>query len=477
MNYETLIGLEIHCELLTNTKIFCSCKNEFGSDVNTQCCPVCLGLPGSLPVLNKKVLKYGVMAGLAFNCEIARKTKMDRKNYFYPDLTKAYQISQFDIPLCSEGYVEVETENKEAKKIRIRRIHIEEDTGKSLHDATGDTLLDFNRCGVPLIEIVSEPDMSSADEAYKFLEKLKETLLFTNISDVKMEQGSLRCDVNINMIREDGVKSNIVELKNLNSFKAAVKAIEFEEKRHKELLEKGENTVRETRRWDDTENKTISMRSKESVQDYRYFPEPDVVDIYIDDEFMKEARESIPELPEQKRNRFINEYSLPEYDAKILTASKEMSLYFEEMLKLYNEPKTVSNWIMTELMRRMNDENISLNELKFEMTDFAQLLKVIGEGKINNNAGKKVFRIMFETGKKPEDVIKEEGLVQMQDEGAIKEIVQKVLDENPQSIIDFNNGKDKALGFLVGLIMKQSKGKANPQIVNKLIMDIIKENK
>ncbi|SHJ46997.1 Asp-tRNA(Asn)/Glu-tRNA(Gln) amidotransferase subunit GatB [Tepidibacter formicigenes] len=473
MSYKTIIGLEIHAELLTNTKIFCGCKNEFGANVNTNCCPVCLGLPGSLPVLNKKVLEYGIMAGLSFNCDIARETKMDRKNYFYPDLTKAYQISQYDIPLCSNGYIEIEKEDKSTKKIRIRRIHIEEDTGKSLHDMSGDTLLDYNRSGVPLIEIVTEPDMNSPEEAYKFLEKLKEVLLFTNVSDVKMEQGSLRCDVNVNIVREDGLKSNIVELKNLNSFKAALKAMEYEEKRHKELLENGENTVRETRRWDDSQNKTISMRSKESVQDYRYFPEPDVVDIKISEEFINDVKENLPELPDAKRARFIKEYSLPDYDAKVLTGSKEISNYFEEVVKEFNDPKMISNWIMTELLRRVNDEGITLNDLKFNINDFAYLLKVISQGKINNNAGKKVFREMFETGKKPEDIIKEKGLAQIQDEGAIKEIVINILNENMQSVEDYKNGKDRALGFLVGQVMKASKGKANPQIVNKLIIESI----
>lgn len=473
MNNKTLIGLEIHAELLTNTKIFCGCKNEFGADVNTHCCPICLGLPGSLPVLNEKVLEYGIKAGLAFNCEIAKHTKMDRKNYFYPDLTKGYQISQYDIPLCSDGYIEIEKEDGSTKKIRIRRIHIEEDTGKSLHDTTGDTLLDFNRSGVPLIEIVSEPDMNSPEEAYLFLEKLKETLLFTEISDVKMEQGSLRCDVNINIVREDGVKSNIVELKNLNSFRGAQKAAEFEEIRHKELLEKGENSLRETRRWDDMNNKTISMRSKESVQDYRYFPEPDVVDIVIDQEFIDYVKENMPELPQQKRERFIKEYNLPKYDANILVSNKEIADYFENVVDLFNDPKMVSNWIMTELLRRINDEGITIDEIKFSIDDFANLLKTISEGKINNNAGKKVFREMFETGKKPEDIIKEQGLVQIQDEGAMKSIVEEVVRGNMQSVEDYRNGKDRAIGFLVGQVMKASKGKANPQMANKLVIECI----
>lgn len=468
---KTIIGLEIHCELSTKTKIFCGCKNEFGADVNTKCCPVCLGMPGALPVLNEKVLEYAIKAGSALNCEISLSSKMDRKNYFYPDLTKGYQISQYDIPLCHDGYILVKDEEGKDKKIRIQRIHIEEDTGKSLHDVTGESLLDFNRAGVPLIEIVTHPDMSSSNEAIQFLEKLKETLMYIEVSDVKMEQGSLRCDVNINIKDENDSRTNITELKNLNSFKAAQKAMEFEEKRHKELLSQNLNTKKETKRWDDTTSSTILMRSKESVNDYRYFPEPDIVDINLSKEYVDEIKKSLPELPSQKRERFIKDFSIPEYDANILTSQKEIANYFEDMIKLFNDPKMISNWIMTELLRRMNDEDILLDDLKFTKEDFSNLLKTINEGKINNNAGKKVFRVMFEEGKKPEEIIKDLGLIQIQDEDAMLGFVKEAIEKNPQSIEDYKNGKDRAFGFLVGQVMKISKGKANPQTVNKLLKE------
>lgn len=473
MSYETIVGLEIHVELSTNTKMFCSCKNEFGGQVNQNTCPVCLGMPGSLPVLNKRALEYAIMAGIAFNCNIAKDCKMDRKNYFYPDLTKGYQISQYDIPLCYDGYLEIENEKEEKKRIRIQRIHIEEDTGKSLHDPNGDTLLDYNRAGLPLIEIVTHPDISSPYEAQAFLEKLKETLLFLGISDVKMEQGSLRCDVNINMKKDENTKTNISELKNLNSFRNAVKALEFEQKRHASLLDEGLNTKKETRRWDEDKQETIHMRSKENVQDYRYFPEPDIVDISLTDEDITNIKNNLEELPDEKRQRFMKDYQIPEYDAKVLTSSREVSSYFEDIAKAIDNKKLVSNWIMTELLRRTKDEEISLDELKFTKQDFIELLKLISDSKINNNAGKKVFRKMFEDGKKPMDIVKEDGLLQVGDESEIKQMVQAVLDQNEASINDYKNGKDRAFGFLVGQVMKASRGKANPQIVNKLLKEIL----
>lgn len=471
MSYKTIVGLEIHSELMTESKVFCDCKVEFGGDSNTNCCPICLGLPGTLPVLNKRVLEFGIRAGLAFNCNIAKETKMDRKNYFYPDLVKGYQISQYDMPLCEKGYVEIDIEEG-TKKVRLIRIHIEEDTGKSIHSNDGGSLLDYNRSGVPLIEIVTEPDINSGEEAQTFLENLKSILKYIEVSDCKMEEGSLRCDVNVNVIDEDkDIKTTVTEVKNLNSFKAVAKAIDYETNRHIALLKAGKDAIRETRRWDDMKNETIVMRVKEGVADYRYFPEPDIVGMEIEDNWIKEIRDNLPELPHIKKDRFVSEYDIPVYDAKVLTATKALADFYEETVKYSKDPKQVSNWIMGDVLRRVKDEDIDIEDLRFTAKDLADLINLINEGKISNNIGKKVLRTMFEEGKDPNTVVKEKGLIQINDEDELNKIVDEVLDKNPQSIEDYNNGKDRALGFLVGQVMKATRGKANPQMVNKMLRE------
>jgi len=399
--------------------------------------------------------------------------KMDRKNYFYADLVKGFQISQHEIPLCEEGYIEIELEEG-TKKIGLNRIQIEEDTGKLMHTDSGDTLIDFNRSGVPLIEIVTKPDMNTPEEARLFLEKLKSTLKYIEVSDCKMEEGSLRCDVNINVIDlETGAKTNITEIKNLNSFKSAVKAMEYEEKRHIQLLKEGKNTVRETRRWDELKNETITMRVKYGIDDYRFAIEGDLAPIEISEEWIGEIKNNLPELPHDKKERFIKEYGLSAYDAGVLTASKELASFFEETVKHIDDAKLVSNWIMVDVLRRLKDEELEIQDTMLTPERLAKLISLVKSGKINNNTGKKVLKEVFETGKDPEEIVKEKGLIQISDESQILEIVEKVLSENQQSIIDYKNGKDRALGFLVGQVMKASKGKANPQLVNKMILDLI----
>lgn len=469
MSYETIVGLEIHVELSTKTKAFCSCENSFGGEPNTRVCPVCLALPGAMPVLNRNVLNYAVMAANALNCKINNKSKFDRKNYFYPDLTKGFQITQNDKPICENGYLEIEVGNQK-KKIGIFRIQMEEDTGKSLHTEEGETLMDYNRCGVPLIEIVTKPDMSSGQEARAFLEKLKNTLTFLGISDCKMEEGSLRCDVNVNIKdKESGKKTAVTEVKNINSFRGVEKAIDFEVQRHKKILEENIDEIRTTRRWDDAKNETILMRVKYTVSDYRFAPEGDLPPVVISDDDIKEILSHMPELPDAKKERFKKEYNLNEYDSNILTSSKELSEFFEKIAKEFDDYNMLSNWTLTEILRRIDIENNEKFELPFEYKEFIELLKAIKSNKINNNAGKKVLREMFETGKKCNEIIEDLGLVQISDSSEIEKIVDKVLSSNPQSIEDFKNGKNRALGFLVGQVMKESHGKANPQIVNKLL--------
>lgn len=470
--YEVIIGLEVHAELSTNTKIYCNCSTKFGADPNTHCCPICTGMPGTLPVLNEKVVEYAVKAGLATNCTIAKFSKQDRKNYFYPDLPKAYQTSQYDLPLCEHGHIDIDVEGTK-KTIGITRIHIEEDAGKLIHDAyTGATLVDMNRCAVPLIEIVSEPDIRSAKEAVLYMQTLKGILEYLEVCDCKMQEGSLRCDVNLS-VRPIGETrfGTRTETKNLNSFKAIENCINFEIKRQIEVLENGGKIYQETRRFDDAKGIGYAMRTKEDAHDYRYFPEPDLAPIVLSEEYIKEISDSLPEMPHVKKERYIKEYGLPEYDANILTSSKYTAKYFEDTVKICENAKSASNWIMGDFSRMLNERELAINECRVTPENLAHLIILIDRGTISSAIAKKVFEEMFETGEDANTIVDKKGLVQMSDEGAIKGIVIKVLENNTQSIADYKAGKDKALGFLVGQIMKETKGKANPQIVNRILLE------
>ncbi len=471
-DYEVVIGLEVHSELSTKTKIFCSCPTEFGGEPNTHCCPVCMAMPGALPVLNKRVVEYAIKAGLATNCNIAHVSKNDRKNYFYPDLPKSYQISQYDMPLCRNGYVEIET-NDGPKKIRLVRIHIEEDAGKLNHDEYGrGSLVDLNRAGVPLIEIVSEPDMRSTEEVDSYLKKLKSILEYIEVSDCKMQEGSLRADVNVS-VRKKGAKKfgTRTEMKNMNSFRSITRAIEYEAQRQIEVIENGGKIEQETLRWDEVSGKTFSMRDKEDAQDYRYFPEPDLAIINISDEMIEDIRKSLPEMPESRRERYVKELGLPEYDSNILTSSKYLSDLFENATKVCNNPKAVSNWIMTDITRILNEEEKEPNEIPFTAEQLGELVTLIDKGTISSKIAKQVLEELFKNPKSPQDIIKEKGWIQISDESAIKEVVLKILEANPQSIVDYKAGRDRALGYLVGQAMKETKGKANPQMLNKMFLE------
>lgn len=472
MAYETVIGLEIHAELATKSKIYCSCSTEFGGDVNTHTCPICTGMPGVLPVLNKKVVDFAIKAGLAMNCDITPYGKQDRKNYFYPDLPKAYQTSQYDLPVCVNGHLDVEVDGK-TRRIGITRIHIEEDAGKLIHDRYADSsLVDYNRCGVPLIEIVTEPDMRSPEEARVFLETVKSILEYIEVSDCKMQEGSLRCDVNLS-VRPEGQKEygTRTEMKNINSFRSAVRAMEFERARQIDLIDYGEEVVQDTRRWDDAAGKSYEMRSKEEAHDYRYFPEPDLVPIVIDKEWVERIRESLPELPEARKARYIADYNLPSYDAWFITSSRKLADYFEETIKEGAAPKAVSNWIMGDISKMMREND--LEEIPFKPTYLAKMITLIEKGTISNTAGKKVLSALFEEEKDPEIIAKEKNLIQVNDESALIPIVQKIIDDNPQSVADFKAGKEKAMGFIVGQAMRATKGAANPQVMNKLVRELL----
>ena len=471
-DYEMVIGLEVHCELSTNTKLFCSCLNKFGGEPNTQCCPVCMGMPGSLPVLNERAVEYAVKAGLATNCSIEKNSKNDRKNYFYPDTPRAYQISQFDKPLCYEGYVTIDTDDGE-KTIRIERIHIEDDAGKLNHDEFGrGTFVDLNRAGVPLIEIVSKPDMRSAEEAEKYMRKLKSIFEYIEISDCKMQEGSLRADVNVSVRKKGETKFGTrTEMKNMNSFRSIVRAINYEAERQIEELENGNIIEQESLRWDDISGRTFPMRDKENADDYRYFPEPDLVSIKLTDEYIENIRKELPELPESRRKRYIEEYDLSEKAANFITSSKYYSILFEDSIKICNNPKTVGNMIMSDIARILNEREEEPDELKITGKELGELVSLIDKGTISSAIAKKVLEELFNEVKMPSKIIEEKGWIQISDEGAIKEVVMKILENNPQSIADYKAGKDRALGFLVGQAMKETKGKANPKMLNEMFLE------
>lgn len=472
--YETVIGLEVHVELATKTKIFCGCSTAFGGRPNSHTCPVCTGMPGSLPVLNKRVLEHAVAVGLATNCAITRYCKFDRKNYFYPDNPQNYQISQLYLPICRNGYVEIETEQG-VKKIGIHEIHMEEDAGKLIHDEWEDcTLVDYNRSGVPLIEIVSEPDMRSAEEVIAYLEKLRLIIQYLGASDCKLQEGSMRADVNLS-VREVGTEvfGTRTEMKNLNSFRSIARAIEGERNRQIDLLEAGEKVVQETRRWDDAKETSYAMRSKEDAQDYRYFPDPDLTPISISDEFLEEIRGRQPEFRTEKMKRYRETFDLPDYDIEIITGSKHMADIFENTVALGAQPKKVSNWLMVETLRILKERELDPEDITFSPAHLAKLIALTDSKAINSTVAKEVFEVMFAEDVDPEAYVEEKGLKMVSDEGALRKTVEEVIAANPQSVEDYRNGKDRAIGFLVGQTMKAMKGKADPASVNKLLKELL----
>ena len=476
MNYEITVGLEVHAELNTATKIYCGCKNAFGSEVNTNCCPICTGMPGTLPTLNEKVVEYAVKMGHALNCRINPVSKQDRKNYFYPDLPKAYQISQFDIPLCENGYLDViMDEEGNTKRIGVTRIHIEEDAGKLLHDESfAGSLVDFNRCGVPLIEIVSEPDMHSSAEAKAYLETIKSILQYIDISDCKMQEGSIRCDINVSVRKPGEPLGTRCEMKNVNTFSGAVRAIEYEANRQIGVLEAGGTIHQETRRWDDAKGMNFLLRSKEDSHDYRYFPEPDLLTIVVEEETIQRLKDELPELPNKKLKRYMDSYALPHFDANLLTENMEKAAFFEACVaKDCCKPKNVANWLLGDISKVLNEKNLTLADTSLTPEKLTDMIVLIEKGTISVTAGKTVLDEMFFTDKKPEDIVKEKGLAQISDTGALEAIVKSVLDANEKSINDYKNGKTNVIGFLVGQCMRQSKGQGNPSIIKELIEKLI----
>ncbi|MGN0375176.1 MAG: Asp-tRNA(Asn)/Glu-tRNA(Gln) amidotransferase subunit GatB [Butyrivibrio sp.] len=473
--YETVIGLEVHVELATKTKIFCGCSTAFGGAPNTHTCPVCTGMPGSLPVLNKQVVEYAAAVGLATNCKITQNCKFDRKNYFYPDNPQNYQISQLYLPICRDGHVDIELPDGTVKPVRIHEIHMEEDAGKLVHDDWEDvSLVDFNRSGVPLIEIVSEPDMRSAEEVIAYLEKLRLIIQYLGASDCKLQEGSMRADVNLS-VREVGATEfgTRTETKNLNSFSAIARAIEAERDRQIDLLESGQPVIQETRRWNDDKEYSYAMRSKEDAQDYRYFPDPDLVPVYISDEWLEEIRSRQPEFKTEKMKRYKEEFGIPDYDINIITDSKKLADIFEQATAICNKPKKVSNWLMVETMRILKEKNMDVTDITFSPENLAKLVNLTESGAINSSVAKEVFEKIFDENIDPDRYVEEHGLKQVNDEGALRKAVEEVVASNPQSVEDYRNGKEKAIGFLVGQTMKVMKGKANPGMVNDMLKEIL----
>lgn len=480
--WETVIGLEVHVELKTDSKVFCSSAAAFGADPNTHVCPVCLGLPGALPVLNEKALEYAIMAGLAMNGQISEYSKWDRKNYFYPDLPKAYQISQYDLPIVRGGYIEFEMDGQ-IRRVNITRAHLEEDTGKLTHAGgvaeSASSVIDFNRCGIPLLEIVSEPEIRSAEEARLYLTKLRTILAYTGISDVKMEEGSLRCDANVS-VRPVGQKEfgTRCEIKNLNSFRAVQRAIEYEAQRQIQVIEEGGKIVQETRHWDEARGITVGMRSKEEAHDYRYFPDPDLPAVVVTAERVAEIRARLPELPDARRQRYIEQLGLPAYDAGVITGERSLAEFFERAVAAAPvDAKTVANWIMGDMLRLVNENNTEYDALPIKPEQLAAMLKLIQSGTISGKIAKTVFEEMWASGKDPDVIVKEKGLVQISDESELVAIVEQVLDQNPKVVADYLGGKEAAAGFLVGQLMKATRGRANPETANRLVREALEKRR
>ena len=476
MDYITVCGLEVHTELATKTKIFCNCTTEFGGEPNTHVCEICSGMPGTLPVVNKRVVEFAVRTGLALNCEITQYNKFDRKNYFYPDLPKAYQISQLYLPICRNGWVEInDSINGGKKKVRIHEIHMEEDAGKLVHDEwTDSTLVNYNRCGVPLLEIVSEPDIASADEAVEYVEKLRAILQFCGVSDCKMQEGSLRADVNVSVMKKDATEYGTrTEMKNINSFKAIHNAIEAEAERQIEIIEDGGKVVQETRRWDDSKGASSSMRSKEDAQDYKYFPEPDLPPIELSDEYIEQIRATLPELPEDKKARYISEYSLTEYDANILCSDKAYASLFDKTVEITNNPKDSAHWIMGDLMKLMNDTQTLPENISFRTESLGEIINLVNSNKVSRESAKKVLKAVFEQDVIPEEYVKEHNMEMVSDTGAIQSVIEEIIANNEKAVQEYKEGKEKSFNFLVGQSMRALKGKAPSTEVTRILKELL----